>query len=84
MLPNEKLVTAAVKRHFGERTAQAKAILDRYGRNPDERDRAVVQMAILKLSEGDLEKLRDLVEVARQNYRDVLHWAEEARKPRLP
>ena len=38
--------------------------------------RARVQLAILKLSEGDPEKLRSFVDVALTDYRDVLAWAE--------
>jgi hypothetical protein len=35
-----------------------------------------VQLAILKLSEGDPEKLLHYVQAARIDYRDVLAWAE--------
>jgi hypothetical protein len=31
---------------------------------------------VLKLSQGDLGKLREYLEVARTDYRDVLFWAE--------
>jgi len=32
-------------------------------------------MAILKLSEGDLTKLRHYIDAAQQDYRDVIYWA---------
>lgn len=35
-----------------------------------------VQMGILKLSEGDLAKLRHYVEEAQKDFRDILYWAE--------
>lgn len=37
---------------------------------------ARVQLAILKLSNGDSEKLHDYIQAARLDYRDVLAWAE--------
>jgi len=37
---------------------------------------ARVQLAILKLSNGDSEKLQDYIQAARLDYRDVLAWAE--------
>jgi hypothetical protein len=39
-------------------------------------DRQRVQLATLKLSEGKDELLRTFAEVARQDFRDVLLWAE--------
>ena len=35
-----------------------------------------VQLAILKLSNGDSEKLQDYIQAASLDYRDVLAWAE--------
>lgn len=35
-----------------------------------------VQLAIIKLSGGQLEKLKNLIEVAKIDWRDVLAWAE--------
>lgn len=35
-----------------------------------------VQIAILKLSEGDPDKLRQFIEAAKVDFRDVLAWAE--------
>ena len=37
---------------------------------------ARVQLAVLKLSEGDPEKLQGYIEAASVDYRDVLSWAE--------
>ncbi len=51
-------------------------ILDLYGTESYEYERERVQMAILTLSKGNEDKLLHFVEVAKQDYRDVLYWAE--------
>ncbi|HEY2625462.1 MAG TPA: hypothetical protein VGI41_01790 [Candidatus Udaeobacter sp.] len=57
--------------------------LDSYGVEPDERERERVQVAILKLSGGSEEKVREYVAVAKRDYRDVLFWAEYPEESRL-
>ena len=52
--------------------AQILALLDNY----DEPEHESVQLAILKLSKGNLDTLRWDVKVAKEDYRDVLSWAE--------
>lgn len=47
-------------------------VLDEYGVQGRER----VHLAILKLSEGDRERLPELVQMAKRDYRDVLAYAE--------
>jgi hypothetical protein len=44
--------------------------------NYSDKESSRVHLAILKLSEGDPEKLLDYIEAARIDYRDVLAWAE--------
>ena len=58
-------------------------LLDGYGIEPYERERERVQLAILRLSEGSEEKLRELVAVAKRDYRDVLFWAEYPEEAKL-
>jgi len=58
-------------------------LLDSYGVESYERERERVQLAILKLSEGNEEKLREFVAVAKRDYRDVLFWAENPDEARL-
>jgi hypothetical protein len=53
------------------------SILDEYGMESHEQERDRVQMAILRLSAGDEGKLLHNVAAAKQDYRDVLMWAEE-------
>ena len=70
-------VLASVRASFPrERRTRVLELLDAYGLAAHERERERVQLAILKLSEGNEEKLRDLVDVAQRDYRDVLFWAE--------
>jgi hypothetical protein len=58
-------------------------LLDRYGVASYERERERVQLAILKLAEGNEEKLRELVDIAKHDYRDVLLWAEYPEEAQL-
>ena len=58
-------------------------LLDTYGVESHERERVRVQLAIVKLSEGNEEKLREFVAVAKRDYRDVLFWAENPEEARL-
>ena len=63
--------------------ARALELLDGYGADPHERARERVQLAILKLSAGSEEKMREYVAVAKRDYRDVLFWAEYPEESRL-
>ena len=58
-------------------------LLDIYGVESYERERERVQLAVLKLSEGNEEKLREFIAVAKRDYRDVLFWAEYPEEFRL-
>ena len=51
-------------------------ILDLYGCEPYEEERERVQLAIVKLSEGDFNKLSRYCAMAKRDYRDVIYWAE--------
>lgn len=51
-------------------------ILDGYGAEPQEAERDRVQLAILRLSEGQQAKLQHYVQAAKRDYRDVLYWSE--------
>ena len=63
-------------RLFGDDAREAMAILVSYGEGPEHREPDRVRRAILKLSEGDLGRLRHFREQADKDYRDVLWWAE--------
>jgi len=52
------------------------AILDEYGVESYQRERDRVHLAVVNLSQGDPVKLRYFVDVAKQDYRDVLFWSD--------
>jgi hypothetical protein len=83
MAHSREEIVAAVQKTFPE-GAQARVLelLDSFGIESHERERERVQLAILKLSEGNEEKLREFVAVAKRDYRDVLFWAENPEEAR--
>ena len=77
-------VVAVIQKTFPEGThARVLELLDTYGVESYERERERVQLAVLKLSEGNEEKLREFFAVAKRDYRDVLFWAEYPEEARL-
>lgn len=56
--------------------ADALRVLESYGAATHEREPARVRVAALKLSNGKLSELEHVIAHARQDYRDVLAWAE--------
>ena len=77
-------VLAAIRASFPkERWHDIGLILDAYGTEPHERERERVQLAILKISEGDEPKLQDHVATAKKDYRDVLFWADHPEKAKI-
>ena len=77
-------VVAVVHQTFPEGAhARVLKLLDIYGAESYERERERVQLAILKLSEGNEGKLGEFVAVAKRDYRDVLFWAEYPEEARL-
>ena len=77
-------VVAAVQGSFPDSSrTRVLELLDGYGVESYERERERVQLAILKLSERNEEKLREFVAVAKRDYRDVLFWAENPEEARL-
>ena len=77
MEPSRDLVQRLTSKLF---PAQPRAVmlglLDQYGILPSEPERDRVQIAILKLSDSDPDKLAELVALAKRDYRDVLAAAE--------
>jgi len=75
-------VVAAIRASFPSADPDAiLAVLDEYGVEPYQRER--VQLAIVNLSAGDEAKLRYFVEVAKQDYRDVLFWSDNPEEAKL-
>ena len=83
--PTRDLVLARVREVFPHHSpADVFAVLDLYGVEPYERERERVQLDILKLSEGDIDKLRNTVALAKRDYRDVIVAAEYTNLGRRP
>jgi hypothetical protein len=55
---------------------RVRALLAEYGVAAHEREVPRVRLAVLRLSAGQLEHVRELVGLAKRDYRDVLMWAE--------
>src|SRR2546423_14306396 len=77
-------VVAVVQKNFPETScSRVLELLDTYGVESYERERERVQLAILILSDGNEEKLREFITVAKRDYRDVLFWAENPEEAKL-
>jgi len=80
----EAVLSAAARVFPTEDLTNIMAALDLYGIESYERERERVQLAILKLSEGNMDKLCHYTGAAKQDYRDVFYWAEYPRSPDEP
>ena len=67
----------------GANHQEVMTVLDEYGEESHGLGRARVQLAILKLSEGERERLTELVGMAKKDYRDVLAYAEYPEEMRI-
>ena len=74
MPTQSELVDLIFERIFGEHedSRELRALLAAVGDPPSPR----LQLGVLKLSEGDADKLKENIELARIDYRDVLAYAE--------
>src|SRR5947209_15217877 len=71
------LVLKKVEEGFPEPSfTQVVDILDTYGAEPHESERERVQLAVLKLSDGNINKLQELILTAKRDLRDVIAPAE--------
>jgi hypothetical protein len=77
-------VLASVRAAFREGSwPRVLDLLDTFGVESRERERERVQLAILELSQGSEERLREYVAAAKRDYRDVLYWAEYPEDSRI-
>ena|SRR5438477_6302323 len=77
-------VVAVVQKTFPKSAhSRVLELLDSYGVESYERERERVELAILKLSEGNEDKLREFIAAAKRDYRDVLFWAEYPEESQL-
>lgn len=70
--PLGELLEKLVHQVFGDQADVARALLSRYAGREVER----VRRAIVLLSGGQMANLAHFVKRAKQDYRDVLYWAE--------
>jgi hypothetical protein len=81
MSPSRRQVIRKIKRYWPEMDPDdVLCILDRYGEESWETGRDRVHLAILKVSEGKFERLEELVQAAKVDFRDVISWAEYPRE----
>lgn len=71
---------AALERTFPGKAREASMILTRYGTGTHEQEPERVRLAAIELSGGDIMELNRLIELAKQDWRDILMWAEQKRK----
>ena len=69
-------VEKKIDKLFPERKGEVAALLSEYGTEEYEREPERVRLAVLKISNGDLYKLKESIRAAKVDYRDVLAWAE--------
>ena len=77
-MPSDEEVAGKLERLWpdeGERS-RVRAELERYGVERYEQEAARVRLAVLKLSKGRSDRVAELVDRAKRDYRDVLMWAE--------
>jgi hypothetical protein len=85
-MPRKRLDPVAVKiaQYWPDRDrGEIVEILNGYGAGKSAWGRRRVHLAILKVSEGRLERLRGLVEAANRDYRDVVAWAENPEQSKM-
>lgn len=73
---SNKVVTTVASEFNGEEVDLVLEALALYGIRSFEREPERVQLAILKLSDGNLDLLGHFVDRAKADYRDVLYWTE--------
>jgi hypothetical protein len=73
-------LSAAIERMFPGKAKEAGIILARYGTEAHEREPERVRLAAVELSGGDVAELERLIDLAKQDRRDILMWDEQRRK----
>ncbi len=69
-------VERVARREFTDRADHVLTLLRTYGVEDWEREAPRVRVAILKLANGDMDRVRSELDVAKRDYRDVLLGAE--------
>jgi hypothetical protein len=74
--PNRDELLAAVRIVFDSDAEEAIRIVDELDLSKWKESPERVQMTVLALSEGGLDKLREFTREANRDYRNVLYWSE--------
>jgi hypothetical protein len=83
-MPLPQRVIDKVRKEFPqEENDDVLEILSLYGTEDHEREKERVLLAILDLSKGKVEAVRELVDKAKKDYRDVLFWSEYPEESRV-
>ena len=78
----EEILSSKLEALFPDINSRKDAIdiLNEYGKESHEQETIRVRLAILKLTGSDLDKIIDFTDSAKQDYRDILSWAEYSRQ----
>ncbi len=79
---HEKILTRKLTALFSDKEERDAVthILSTYGEEKHEQEPYRVRLAILKLSKADIEEIRKTTKYAKQDFRDILTWAEYPRQ----
>lgn len=72
LLLREDVVEALKTQFPAEPLTSLLDLVDEYGRQPFEQDAEPIQVAAIRLSEGNIDRLREWIAEAKLDYRDVL------------
>lgn len=73
---DEEILTRKIKSLYPNEDERVWHVLSEYGREACEGDSNRVKLAILKLSGASIAKIKEYVQEAKKDCRDVLAWAE--------
>jgi len=78
----ESILTRKLRSLFPdkEKRNEVETILDTYGIEEYEQEPLRVRLAILKVSDSNLEEIKRTTAMAKQDFRDILTWAEYPRQ----
>jgi hypothetical protein len=78
MTQHTSAVEAAINQAFPDSDMKViLTLLNSYGTKPYQHEQERVQLAVLTLSEGNLDKLKSYLAIAKEDYRDVLAWVSQ-------
>lgn len=66
-----------------EKRKKVEELLGSYGIESYQKEHERVLMDILKLAKGDIKQVKELVERAKKDYRDIIFWAEYPEESKL-